>query len=67
MKAPPTGERSFPLFFWIGAAVFVASILWLNFNGAQWYHFDMYADVQVALRMAEQNTLFPANWVFGNQ
>lgn len=31
------------------------------------YTTDMYADVMVSVEMWEQKTLFPSNWVFGNQ
>ena len=53
--------------FALGTLIWVITVLWINFHGAQWYNFDMYADADVARRMAEQNTLFPRDWIFGNQ
>ena len=50
-----------------GSLLYLVSIIWINFNGNQWYSFDIYSDAFVAKLMAEQNTLFPDNWVFGNQ
>ena len=54
--------------FWgIGILVYFLSVVWVNLNGRQWYHFDIYSDAQVARIMAEEATLFPSNWTFGNQ
>lgn len=53
--------------FVIGTLIWGITVLWVNFHGAQWYNFDMFADASVAKRMAEQHTLFPKEWVFGNQ
>lgn len=53
--------------FVIGTLIWGITVLWVNFHGAQWYNFDMFADASVAKRMAEQHTLFPKNWLFGNQ
>ena len=40
----------------------------LNFGGLKRIcNSDVYADMQVALRMWEQKTLFPQDWSFGNQ
>lgn len=47
--------------------VYLISILWINFNGKVFYNFDMYSDAYVAKLMSESRTLFPQNWVFGNQ
>ena len=63
-----TGERKKRyIFFLLGTLAWTAAVLWVNFHSAQWYNFDMYADASVAKRMAEQNTFFPENWIFGNQ
>ena len=55
------------LLFVIGTLIWGITVLWVNFHGAQWYNFDMFADASVAKRMAEQHTLFPKDWLFGNQ
>ncbi len=49
----------------IGA--FFIGILWINLNSGQWYHFDIYADAMVAKYMAQNRSLFPEGWTFGNQ
>ena len=51
--------------FVIGTLIWGITVLWVNFHGAQWYNFDMFADASVAKRMAEQRTLFPKDWLFG--
>ena len=53
--------------FVIGTLIWGITVLWINFHGAQWYNFDMFADACVAKRMAEQHTFFPKDWLFGNQ
>ncbi len=53
--------------FAFGALLWGITLLWVNFHGAQWYNFDMYADASFARLAAEQNTLFPQDWIFGNQ
>ena len=50
-----------------GSCLFFLAIVWVNFHSGPWYSFDMYADAYLARLMAEQRTLFPENWVFGNQ
>ena len=63
-----TGERKNQyILFLLGTMAWTAAVLWVNFHAAQWYNFDMYADANVAKRMAEQKTFFPENWIFGNQ
>ncbi len=53
--------------FVIGTLIWGITVLWINFHGAQWFNFDMFADAGVAKRMAEQHTFFPKDWLFGNQ
>ena len=53
--------------FALGTLIWALTVIWVNFHGVQWFNFDMYADAEVAKRMAEQHTLFPENWIFGNQ
>lgn len=51
----------------IGMALYIMSCLWINFFGKQWYSFDIYSDALLAKIMVEQGSIFPNNWVFGNQ
>lgn len=53
--------------FCIGILFYIVSIVWFNFNGEAFYIFDVYSDALVAKYMAEEATLFPSRWVFGNQ
>lgn len=53
--------------FVIGTLIWGITVLWINFHGAQWFNFDMFADAAVAKRMAEQHSFFPKDWLFGNQ
>ena len=53
--------------FVIGTLIWGITVLWINFHGAQWFNFDMFADAGVAKRMAEQHSFFPKDWLFGNQ
>lgn len=48
-------------------ALFFAGIVWINFFGRQWLSMDIYTDTYLATLMAEQCTIFPDGWVFGNQ
>lgn len=47
--------------------LFVVGIFLLNLCGCQWYNFDMYSDAMNAKYMAQYGSLFPENWIFGNQ
>ncbi len=50
------------------AALYIAAFTVINFLGFERFCTgDMYEDTYVARLMWEQKTLFPANWVFGNQ
>ena len=55
------------LLYLLGALVWFAAVTWVNFHGAQWYNFDMFADASFARLAAQQHSLFPEGWVFGNQ
>lgn len=55
------------LFLIMGICLYYLSICWLNFHSRQWYSFDIYSDSLLARLMVEQGTIFPENWVFGNQ
>ena len=60
-------DRLCETLFFFGIAVFAALIFWLNFHGDVFYNFDMYSDQLVSRLMAEEHSLFPSGWVFGNQ
>ncbi|MGN0978455.1 MAG: hypothetical protein ACI4PH_10415 [Faecousia sp.] len=48
--------------------IYVLAIFYINFSQRpSFYVADMYSDVLVCINMWEQKTLFPENWVFGNQ
>ena len=46
---------------------YLFSIQWINFNSRAWYNFDLYADSMIARYIAEDFSIFPDQWVFGNQ
>lgn len=47
---------------------YLGAIMYINlFPSPAFYKTDMYADVMVAVEMWEQKSLFPGNWLFGNQ
>lgn len=49
-------------------AVIILFVFYLNFNGITYYcDSDLYGDMHLSKLMWEQKTLFPNNWVFGNQ
>lgn len=47
--------------------VYVLSIFWINFHCHFWMEMDIYNDILLAHIMAENGTLFPSSWIFGNQ
>lgn len=49
-------------------AVYFGAICLINFSGVpSFYDTDMYADIYYAMKVWESKSLFPENWVFGNQ
>lgn len=49
-------------------AVYFVVICMINFSGVpSFYDTDMYADMYYAVHVWQEKTLFPENWVFGNQ
>lgn len=46
---------------------YIVAIIVINLFGKMFSDFDIYSDSLVAQQMWEQKTLFPDNWVFGNQ
>ena len=65
--------KSFILKYWIllfllGTTVYFVSCLTVNFVvGKTWYNPDMCMDALVSELMADEMTLFPSDWTFGNQ
>jgi len=55
------------IFFCAGIVAYITAIVYFNFNGSVFFIFDVYSDALVAKYMADGATLFPENWVFGNQ
>lgn len=60
-------ERFLSGLFLILTAGVVIGMFCFNFNGRAFYNCDMYSDALVAKEMWTEKTLFPENWVFGNQ
>lgn len=60
-------EKIFNILFIILTAGIVAGIFWFNFNSNSFYNCDIYSDAMVAKEMWKEKSLFPDNWVFGNQ
>lgn len=67
MRARENTRNPIILICLLGTILYVASILWINFHGKQWYSFDIYSDTLLSRIMVDQGTIFPDNWVFGNQ
>lgn len=63
----PVGELIIAAALCVLIGLYVVGIIWVNLNSGQWYNFDIYADAMVAKYMAEEGTLFPHSWIFGNQ
>ena len=61
-------ERRFSLIILLVLLAYFAVFAIVNFGGFAYFcNADMYADTLVARLMWEQKTLFPSNFVFGNQ
>lgn len=68
IKAKKCGEWMMVIFLLGLIILCIRAILIINFQGFPRYcDTDMYSDTLVAKLMWEQKTLFPQNWVFGNQ
>lgn len=46
---------------------YICGIFFVNFGGRASLDYDIYTDAMVAKYMAQEKTLFPQNWRFGNQ
>ena len=61
-------EKSLVTYLYLASiALYIISILFINYVGRVWYSFDMYSDMLVAEKMTESLSIFPADWIFGNQ
>ena len=61
-------ERTFSLIIILVLLAYFAVFAIVNFAGFAYFcNADMYEDTLVARLMWEQKTLFPANYIFGNQ
>lgn len=60
-------EKIFNILFLILTSGIVIGIFIFNFNSNSFYNCDIYSDAMVAKEMWKEKTLFPENWVFGNQ
>lgn len=60
-------SRTISLLFTAGVITFCLSIIWVNLHNSQWFNFDMLADATFVQKAATDDSLFPANWMFGNQ
>ena len=61
-------ERAFSLIIILVLLVYFAVFAIVNFAGFAYFcNADMYEDTLVARLMWEQKTLFPENYIFGNQ
>lgn len=60
-------EKFFSALFLILTGGIVIGMFCFNFNGRAFYNCDMYSDALVAKEMWVEKTLFPEDWVFGNQ
>ncbi len=46
---------------------FIVGIFLINLNSENWYNMDIYGDAMYAKYSFEAKSLFPENWIFGNQ
>ena len=60
-------QKASLILYMIGIILFIGSIFWVNLHASQWFNFDMFADASVAQKIFQQKTLFPRDWLFGNQ
>ena len=60
-------EKIFNKIFLLLTTAVVIGIFIFNFNSRPFYNGDIYSDAMVAKEMWKDKTLFPENWVFGNQ
>ena len=61
-------EKRYLILFAAVCAAYLAAYSVINFCGFEKFiNMDMYGDTYVSRLMWEQKTLFPENWVFGNQ
>ena len=60
--------NKFLIFGYSLLSIVIIFVIYLNFSGITYYcDSDLYGDMHLSKLMWEQKTLFPDNWVFGNQ
>lgn len=61
-------RKSRETIFLLILAAYAVAICCINFSmNPNYYDTDMYADILYARLVAQEGTIFPSNWVFGNQ
>lgn len=55
------------IMFILAIILYIGSVIFINYFGSVWYNFDMYSDMYVAKEMSDSLSLFPSDWIFGNQ
>lgn len=62
------GEKFISVCFLLILAVYLATIFYINLScNPLFYSTDMYSDMKYAIEAWSQKSVFPENWVFGNQ
>ena len=63
-----TKKKSYLEFFlFIGIILYAFLIVLTNYSSNAFYNYDMYSDQLYARLVSEEGTIFPSDWVFGNQ
>ena len=65
LKNKKSSPQEFALI--VGIILFAILIVRTNYSGNAFYNFDMYSDQLYARLVSEEGTVFPSDWVFGNQ
>ena len=50
-----------------GIVLYALLVVWTNYFGNAFYNFDMYSDQLYARLVSKELTIFPTDWIFGNQ
>lgn len=67
-KAQKTSEKIFTVLLTILLFAFLGLVFYVNLScNPEFYNGDIYADIQYAKEAWKAKSLFPSNWVFGNQ
>lgn len=67
-KAQKTSEKIFTVLLTILLFAFLGLVFYVNLScNPEYYDGDIYADIQYAKEAWKAKSLFPSNWIFGNQ